>query len=59
LSANIRDGALVTHDPIRALAKRDIYVYRWIDGILELLLDLKRRGLALAPDAVSAINRVE
>jgi hypothetical protein len=43
----------VTHDPIRTLAKRDIlakqYVYLWIDGILELLLDLKRRGLALGP----------
>jgi hypothetical protein len=34
---------LVTHDLIRTLAKQ--YVYRWIDGILELLLDLRRRRL--------------
>jgi alpha/beta hydrolase fold len=58
LSANIHDGALVTHDPIRRLAKRDIlakqYVYRWIDGIL---LDLKRRGLVLAPKAEIKCNK--
>jgi hypothetical protein len=61
LSANIHDGALVTHDPIRRLAKRDIlakqYVYRWIDGIRELLLDLKRRGLVLAPKAEIKCNK--
>jgi hypothetical protein len=32
------------------LAKQ--YAYRWIDGILELLLDLRRRRLVLALEAV-------
>jgi hypothetical protein len=53
LSANIRDGALVTHDLIRTFVKRDIlarqHVHRWIDDILELLVDLTRRRLVLAP----------
>jgi hypothetical protein len=43
------------------LANRDIlakqYVYRWIDGILELPLDLKRRGLVLAPKAEIKCNK--
>jgi hypothetical protein len=49
LSANIRDGVLVTHDLIRTLAKRDI-----LGQAICLPVDRRRPGTAARSEAPSS-----